>query len=317
MKECFLMTSYCDSELKIKVLNECLDNLEQFDIDICLHAHYPLSVDIQKRVKYYIYDYSNPIIYDNFLTHWKNHNEFKMTIDLHDYNYTALQQFRRGFDFLKDKYEKIIIINYDVIIEPQLFDNIIYSLDNHQVKLFYWNDKDKYNDKCNSTLIGLRSDINLDFVTMKNYLFEKKSADNEYEAEDFIDKYLSIFTCDKTEYIKYKDSFKQLIMYDSDSFHIENESGYPWYVYRFENFMIHVAQYYQEVAVFFHNIKKTIDVEIVSKNKHKYILTGDTLIYLDVIWEDIGQIDIFVDGEQVEKNIIESFKRKNSQLYKK
>jgi len=43
MKECFAITTYCDSDKKVKILNDTIDNLKNFNIDIAIHAHYPLS----------------------------------------------------------------------------------------------------------------------------------------------------------------------------------------------------------------------------------------------------------------------------------
>jgi hypothetical protein len=127
MKTVFLITSYCDTDLKIEVLNECIDNLKSISgYDICLHAHYPLNDNIQKRVNYYLYDSSNPILYypEKYITWWIKYKQYTLHIYTEDYGYAVLQQWKRGFDFLKNIYDNIIILNYDTIITEKLLNEI-------------------------------------------------------------------------------------------------------------------------------------------------------------------------------------------------
>jgi hypothetical protein len=41
MKECFVITTYCNTPYRVEELKKCINNLRQFDIDILVHAHYP------------------------------------------------------------------------------------------------------------------------------------------------------------------------------------------------------------------------------------------------------------------------------------
>ena len=47
MKECFVITTYCNTLSRVEELKKCINNLKHFNIDILVHAHYPLDLEIQ------------------------------------------------------------------------------------------------------------------------------------------------------------------------------------------------------------------------------------------------------------------------------
>ena len=73
MKECFVITSYCNTPNRVEELKKCINNIKRFNKDILIHAHYPLDLEIQKSVDYYIYDSTNPVIRDGskVIIRWK------------------------------------------------------------------------------------------------------------------------------------------------------------------------------------------------------------------------------------------------------
>ena len=91
MKECFAITTYCDSDKKVKILNETIDNLKKFNIDIAIHAHYPLSNEIQNKVNFYFYSSDNPIL-PRFNIFWHFIEFYKLEYIQHDYAYTIMKQ---------------------------------------------------------------------------------------------------------------------------------------------------------------------------------------------------------------------------------
>ena len=61
-KGCFLITTYCENESKLKILKDCILNLkEKSNLDILLYNHHTIPESIEKLVNYSVYDYSNPI----------------------------------------------------------------------------------------------------------------------------------------------------------------------------------------------------------------------------------------------------------------
>jgi len=138
MKDCFAILTYCDTPKKIDDLLKCIEQLKRFDIDILIHAHYPLDLDIQKMVKYYIYDSSNPVINDGSkgIIRWRYYGIASklLTIITPDYCYAVMNQWIYSLNFLKDKgYEKIHIINYDIQITDYLLNKHENGLDQHNM----------------------------------------------------------------------------------------------------------------------------------------------------------------------------------------
>ena len=144
MKECFVITTYCNTSDRIEELKKCIKNLNRFNIDILIHAHYPLNSDIQQSVKYYIYDSTNPVIRDGskVIIRWKWYvtaNKL-LTIINPDYSYAVMNQWCESMKFLKEKeYDIIHVINYDTFISDFIFKKHQESLLNHDAIFEYTN----------------------------------------------------------------------------------------------------------------------------------------------------------------------------------
>lgn len=127
MNECVVITSYCNNQERVDELIKCINNLNSFGVDILLHAHYPLDLSVQKLVKYYIYDSTNPIIKDGskVIVRWKWYKSDNklLTISNPDYSYAVMNQWVESFNFLKAKgYNIIHVINYDTFINEFVFN---------------------------------------------------------------------------------------------------------------------------------------------------------------------------------------------------
>jgi len=144
MNECFVITTYCNTYEKVEELKKCIKNLKQFNIDVLVHAHYPLSLDIQQSVKYYIYDSTNPVITDGskVIVRWKWYvtaNKL-LTIPNPDYSYAVINQWVSSIAFLKQKnYDKIHIINYDTYFNDFIFKKHQEFLIDHDAIFEYTN----------------------------------------------------------------------------------------------------------------------------------------------------------------------------------
>jgi hypothetical protein len=191
MKECFVITTYCNTPYRVEELKKCINNLRQFDIDILVHAHYPLDLEIQKMVKYYLYDSTNPVIRDGSksIIRWKWYvtaNKL-LTIPNPDYSYAVMNQWNESLKFLNDKkYDRVHVINYDTFINDFVFRKHQEFLNDHDVVFEYTNYKPRdYN-------ANEKSDKNLIFIVF----FSIKNT--------FIDKFTSELTLEK--YLNSKDT---------------------------------------------------------------------------------------------------------------
>ena len=137
MNTAILITTYCDTDEKLRVLNNCIDHIKTLyngELDILLYNHYPISLDIQKKVNYSIYDSTNPVInsYDEkYGVLWYNITGFIGTpthavTTMRDTGYAVLSMWQKGCSYLKSHgYKNVCIITYDSCVFGDEFKNYI------------------------------------------------------------------------------------------------------------------------------------------------------------------------------------------------
>jgi hypothetical protein len=258
MKTCFLITSYCDTQQKIEILDECITNLKKIsNNEICMHAHYPLSIDIQKKINYYLFDSSNPVLKypEKYITWWRTYYNFTMNIYKDDYGYAVLQQWKRGFDFLKNLCDNIIIINYDVMITKNLLNQI-------ENKLNF--------DGCMFLHENLNTITPLLSINTSSSIFDKISID-EYKnvngfAENFAEYIFKDSNCYKFKFNEYKHDFYTMLDFEGDVKFKDNElkqHNSPYDCMKFDDFDIFIGEKDNFLSVLFYNFNSNLKVEIL------------------------------------------------------
>lgn len=302
MKNCYLITSYCNTELKVEILNECISNLKDIsDFDICVHAHYPLDVNIQNNVNYYLYDYSNPIFNypEKYMIFWKKVKNYTQHIYTSDYGYTVLQQWKRGFDFLKNLYDNIIILNYDVFLDKYLLNKLI-NKNNYEGCSFL--------QENGNTLSAISS------IKTSSKLFDKISKEEYLKldviAEDFVKYIYSNSNSYFFKFDEYKDHYYTSIDFDgTEKFknnYIYNGSPYNS-LKKFYDFELFVSDSDSNLlSIFFYNIKNILDVKIIYKDYNYYrIINDDILIVTNIKFDenfDINKLNIIVNNDLLNFN---------------
>lgn len=144
-KNILIIQSHCNTETKLNVLSDNLDKLKNFDLDILLFSHIPLPEEITKKVNYFIFDSSNPILWEERRHYyWWSNYKFKLESTVPDYGWTVFNQIIGSYEFLKNKpYEHFIIFCYDVIID----ENVELILRNPKSSLFIHQKPPNYSDK--------------------------------------------------------------------------------------------------------------------------------------------------------------------------
>lgn len=309
MKECFLIISYCDTDIKVDALKKCINNLKQFKIDMCLYAHYPISNNIQNDINYYIYDKSNPIFkYPEKSMHfWRNFNNFQMEIYVEDYGYSVIQMIKRGFNYLKNLgYDRIFILNYDVILDFKILDIVV----EEECNLFYWD-----NNILNPTLMCLDSNVNLDFITKENY------KQHQGDVESYIDEVFNEnIKCIKHKHETYKNYFYVTMSADNKSYNLnsfpsEDIDGSPWDIYNFQDYKIHIGNKNDDVSILVFSVNKDINIKI---NNYNCEVSKDNflLYHPNIKWDEFSEddINITIDNIVINKNIIKSFIDRNAKI---
>jgi len=313
MREIFLITTYCDTEEKVKVLKDTLNDLDKYGLDICVHAHYPLPVDIQQRIDYYIYDSTNPIIPFGVrsIIVWRKINNYQMNVLKKDYGYTVVSQWKQSILFLeKMKYDKVHVLNYDTVITDELIEN---SKKNYS-GVFYLKGEDEINllfatIKISDYLDKIKSMTMNDYIFMNEYWYAEKYFFNKLKGDNL---FLNTKISDKLRH-----------------------QAYELDVFSFEDYNIHFGErinwvkgekiYTDRYTFMFYNINKNVDFKIF-KGYNLYIHEKisdfkiiDTDITSNVIKQSFGywngnefikgdnQIKILINDKILDDNITSNF----------
>lgn len=299
MKHCFLITSYCDKDLKKEILIESIDNLRSIsDNDICLHAHYPLNEDIQNKVNYYLYDASNPVLKypEKHIIWWKKCGDIEMHINKPDYGYAVMQQWKRGFNFLQKLYDNIIILNYDVIIDKDLLKRI--------------ESKEEY-EACNFLQENLNTMSTILSINTKSTIFNKITLENYKEvdviAEDFAKHIFSDTNTYRFKFDEYKEHYYTMLDFDGNSKFKENnlkEHVTPYDSMEFENFKLFIGERNGKLVVFLFDVIMDLYVKILYNNMmfDTLIKTKTKLINTNISFNqfDANQLFLEINNENVE-----------------
>lgn len=130
-----LIISYCDTQEKLDIITDLINYYKSnhSDIDIMIYAHYPLPFDIQKMVKFYIYDSTNPVLKENYkyIIVWNDVTEF-LKYPSHavqiipDTGWAILSMWDKSLKYLKiHKYKYAHIVNYDINMLHEKYDSIL------------------------------------------------------------------------------------------------------------------------------------------------------------------------------------------------
>jgi hypothetical protein len=169
MKPCFLITAYCDTDTKLESLYDTLLQISSHNVDIIIYSHYPLPTYIVDKVKFAIYDKSNPVITDisnRCMVYWHKilNSPYKITQQIPDYGFAAIQQWKRGINFINNLgYDRVYLINYDTKFSSEFFLKSQKHLDENQCFAIEYGESSLY-------LAYFAFNLSTDFVNTINFI---------------------------------------------------------------------------------------------------------------------------------------------------
>jgi hypothetical protein len=124
MKKIVLIQSHCNTEEKLQVLRKNIEKIKDLGIDILLFSHIPLPQDIVSSVKFFLYDSTNPVLWDERRQlYWWGNDDILLETIVPDYSWTVFNQIIKSFNFLKsENYEFYFIVSYDLLIDNLVCD---------------------------------------------------------------------------------------------------------------------------------------------------------------------------------------------------
>jgi len=247
-KKIFLITSYCDNDEKLNTLIETINDIKKYNIDICIHAHYPLPVDVQKSVNYYIFDISNPKskIENRLMLYWRIMGNIKINVIQPDYGYSVIHQWKQSLNFLKNNgYDIIHIINYDTIVENSQVDTANDNINEYDGVFYLFESKPEEISFIFATL--KINSFNFDDITLDDYDTIQTHPEN-YIYQKLIKHNILIFD----EEIKHKD---MTYVIDGDmTYNINNISN--------ESIFLGSLNSTDSFAIYLYNIVETKNIKI-------------------------------------------------------
>jgi hypothetical protein len=310
--ECFAITSYCNTERKLDILNRTIDNIKQFGLPIFLHAHYPIPESIQNKVHSYFYSSDNPV-FNRYNKFWWINDEYRLEITEYDYYYTTVKQWNESIKILND-YEKIHMINYDSNIYPELFD-ISRKINK---SIFLGHNYSRINEQQIFLLYFCLNKKSFDFfrdnITLRKYIGFWEQVHTQFIPH--VEEYLGTFITNNDDFYIVPHTevrFDELLKYD-----INTDARFKDDTEKIEGTKIFIGEFNNIAAILFYFVEKEIKVDIVVNDTERICenISSTRLVDLKLPFSEIKNLEIQVDGVNVKDAMIKRFIRLESKIYK-
>jgi len=323
MKECFVITTYCDTQAKIDVLNATIDNIKQFGKDIMIHSHLLLSVDIQNKVNHYIS--SENFIIDNKAKvsfYFTSKDNYKMYNYKTNYNYTVLKQYNESVSYLFSfDYDVLHFLNYDSNITSDIYETSKKYCKNKSV--FYQNFfiKKKHVTASWFSLNKKDKEFFINITSMNEYL---KSSD--YAIEIYLGNQIRKIDSKFIELENYdnKSLYKNEISFDGgdyeETYHSEVSVASRDFnlFFKKNGYFIFGGYFNRTLAFLFHTITKKLDIEIKVNVKIFNITVDNEIFFMDtgVNIENLkyDEVSVIVNDVKIDNMLIDRILKNKIEL---
>jgi len=323
--ECFSITSYCNSESKLNVLNNTIDNLKQYGLPIFLHAHYVVPEEIQKKVHACFYSSDNPIFnrfndfwgftdgYNVDCVNWGLTSGYKMVITEFDYYYTTLKGWDESIKILED-YDRIHMINYDTNVYPELF-NLSRKIDKSIFLEHNFFDRNKQH------------------IFLLYFCLNKKSF-NFFREKITVDKYVGYWALSQSKFLPHPEEMVGSFIINNDDFYVvpytetdfdkmlandvSTDARIDWSTLgKLEKSRVFIGEYNGKASILFYDVKEELRINIIINGFDKtFNISSMHLFDLYMDFHQIGSLKIFVNNILINDDLIKKFIRLESKIYK-
>ena len=280
MKKLFLISSFCDNEEKIEVLNDNIVKIKELGYDILLISPIDLPVHLTNKLDFYFKTKENPVstIEEKTYIHWTQiTDEYRLERFFPEYGWAALYQNKKlsqiGLTFDYDIY-------YHIIYDTKINEGLINQINSNVFNQYY----------SNKSTNGDVNEFSLHFIPLNReglINFEKFLNKNEYNSSDdlthdYMLKWVNKHKINKNdfiveEHINYYTDINFFSIYNGDEVNIF-----------FEKYELNQ----QTNKIVFYDIK----------TKHVTITINDNIIIEDVIEKIPLETNLFV--KDIEKIVV-------------
>lgn len=249
-KKLILIQSHCNTEEKKNYLLSNINKLKNYDVDILLFSHIPLPIEIISKVDYFVYDKSNPVLFDERRHHyWWANNFIKLETTVPDYSWTVFNQIIKGYSLIeKINYEYIYIFCYDLIIDK----TVDFFLKNPTSCSFKHLKPEDVDDKGN--FLPVQFNTALVFSVLKNEemkIFVNSISKKEYiERTDLIaEEYFEFKLKENNIYYKNENFVKDFFSEGNNMFNLTKEKEYDLFVDNIDLIKFRIIKKYDKMKV--------------------------------------------------------------------
>ena len=122
-KELVIIGTYPNTEKREQLTIDCIKSLQKLDRKLMLVSHYPVSIEIQNMVDFYVFDKENPLTHHSYYTHFYSEtDQYYAQVNINglkntNQSLTVLTNLYNGFKTAKNYgFEKAFYLTYDVIV---------------------------------------------------------------------------------------------------------------------------------------------------------------------------------------------------------
>lgn len=326
-----IITCYCNSKEKEQLLHKNINKIKSHGFDILVVSHLPLSIEIQNKVEYTIFDKSNPILNYPYrgIAFWKTfthkNRPIKIQNVLDDYGWTAFNQIFIASNFALPlqkyeeeptqgrkwatydssfKYDYFSFINYDI----ELTKNIIGDLKN-PIPILTSRVEDNLNEvgyRFPSFMLNIFDRKHLEkLISLFDKQFYMKDTHPHIEGNKFTDaehyfKHLiSVF-----DYVIHPDNIKDLMLFeDITLFNKSNTEDFKLFIQN-DNTFKKLKSNSWVPRLFIYDVKVKLNIKV---NNKTYKLKESESIILDL--PKIEKLGIEYKDEYL--NLLEEYKSAN------
>lgn len=156
MKRIFIVDTYPAGPREIQILERCIDSIKNLGYDIMVVTHYPVELELAKKVNYVVYDNNNEFLPEEYTPYyWVDSPSFKIKVFNAGHTLPICRNVSNGIHLASSlKYEEFIFMENDIIFDSEdlnMLHEMLNSMVEQNKKMLYFKPHDYFD--CNGSRV--------------------------------------------------------------------------------------------------------------------------------------------------------------------
>jgi hypothetical protein len=288
MKKVALISSFCDTQQKVDILNNNIDTLKQMGIDTIVISPFSLPDEVINNVTYFFKTKDNPVLDwpERSMYSWSqiylNGEEYRISRTYADYGWAGLFQ-------VKQLSEIALLFNYDqyfhIIYDLKIDDNVIEGLKSDKI--------------CN--IYPSKRDDDIWKVGLHFMIFNKENL-KRFISNIQLDSYLALHGADAFVWLE---NLHKVFPYNFETTPVEDEiyfyKGHDFYNYSptedFSMFIIKDDELKETIKLLFYNVPKEQNILLsINSILSEHTIYNYCLVDLGIFDFMLNKVELTVDN---------------------